>query len=221
MEAPYHGVGCLDTENLGHSLIDSVSVGSDRIGEMDYASPKWLSPEEETQEDDKVALASWNAAAGPLAVQLFGLRCDMNSLFSLLDKDTVRYIIHNVYPKPKPKYAHAVPVATKNSTPFVPLLWWFNRGIEPAFPPYHTSAVERGPPDLYNAAPIAQEWGQLNVSLQLSRTGDLLQNRYLNIDLPAISAAPPTIEDGTPNGSDIAGHGDIAEEAMPINDLFE
>lgn len=176
-------------EWLGRNLIESIDieVGGRVIRHMDkedIALENAISRPLDIKEafPEEVMLASWNAAVGPLAVQLFNARLDDASPFSLIDKDTIRTIIHYVYPKPVPE-EHL----------YVPLQFWFNHGEYSLFLP----------------PAITHTWDDRNMAIPLLRIGDLAQHYHLNLNLPAITQ------------SENVGHGEVAGDALPINDLFD
>ena len=106
------------------------------------------------------SLISWNSVAGPLAAQLYSLRTKEDSLFSLLDKDTIRIIILYVYPKPEEEEEEKL---------HVPLQFWFNQNPEFALPMIAHA-----------------EWGRRVNIIELTTSGDLHCPIYLNARMEGI-----------------------------------
>jgi hypothetical protein len=111
--------------DLGHQLIESVEIqiGGQTLSPSVTPNPK-IDPHE-------LRLREWTHAAGLLAGQLFAMRGE-DSLFSLLDKDTIRTII--LYVHPKPVKGQEICVSCGDSNLYVPLSFWFSRDISVAIP---------------------------------------------------------------------------------------
>jgi len=212
-------------ETLGRNLIENIDieVGGHVIRHTDpenlaienqlLASDRFLSRLTD-EEEHQLLLSSWSEVAGPLAFQLFGLRSSESSLFSLLDKDSIRAIVLLVYPKPT-----LVAEPPPPEKPFVPLQFWFNRGVAaPMYTPSLSGTFMHGDPGL--AIPVvALEYGRRELNVRLTRSGDLMQRNYLNVDLgPLLMDHNQIAYEPMP---DTSGYGEFAEDALPINDLFE
>lgn len=66
-------------------------------------------------------------------------------------------------------------------------------------------------------APIARKYGKTRITLELANSSELMRRMYLTVALPSIADHAYTNNDAYP---DTLGHGDFAEDALPINDIF-